>query len=241
MYIETSTRSLVKGISWRLFATLTTIIIVYVFFGRLDLAIMAGLLETVAKVLLYYMHERMWQKIRFGKKKIEPINLWFTGLPLSGKTTIANGVYEELQKLDIPIERIDSKDVRELIPNIGFNREDRNRHITRIAHLIATLQNNSISTISSFVSPYEESRQKVKQMTKNFILIYVKADIESCKARDYKGSYKRALEGELMNFTGISDVYEEPQDADICLDTDKMGPKEAIKIVVDEIKRRKVI
>ena len=106
MYRETNKRSIVKGISWRAIATTTTIIIVYVFFGRLDLAIAAGLMETVLKVGLYWAHERVWFKIQWGRKKIDPFNLWFTGLPLSGKTAIADKVYDELEKLTRNAEEI---------------------------------------------------------------------------------------------------------------------------------------
>ncbi len=113
------------------------------------------------------------------------------------KTTIADEVYKELKKLDIPLERIDSRDIRELIPNVGFSREERNRHIKRIGHLIQTLQKNSISTVCSFVSPYKESRKSLREMVKNNIVVYVKADIETCKKRDYKGVYQKALNGEI--------------------------------------------
>ena len=240
MYKETNTRSIVKGISWRIVATTTTIVIVYVFFGRLDLAIAAGLIETILKVALYWGHEKVWQKIHWGKKRIEPFNLWFTGLPLSGKTTIADKVYAELEKLHIPIERLDSKDIRNLIPDIGFSREDRNRHMHRIGFLIQKLQKNSISTVASFVSPYRESRKAIREMVKNNIVVYVKADVETCKARDYKGVYKKAMAGELQNFTGINDVYEEPQHAEIVIDTDKLSPDEAAEIIVRYVKRHYV-
>ncbi len=237
MYKETNLRSIVKGISWRFVATGTTVIIVYVFFGRLDLAIAAGLLETVAKVALYWGHEKVWQRIRWGRKRIEPFNLWFTGLPLSGKTTIADLVYKKLQKLDIPLERIDSKDVRDLFPGVGYTREERIRHIKRIGHLIQTLQKNSISTVCSFVSPYREARKMIREMVKNNIVVYVKADVETCKQRDYKGVYEKALKGEIQNFTGISDVYEEPQHAEIVIDTEKMSPEEAAEEIVRYVKK----
>ena len=240
MYKETNKRSIVKGISWRVVATTTTIAIVYFFFDRLDLAIAAGMIETVLKVILYWAHERTWFKIKWGRKKIEPFNLWFTGLPLSGKTTIADKVYEELKKLDIPLERLDSKDIRDVVPNIGFTREDRNRHMKRIGHLIQTLQNNSISTVASFVSPYRESRKAIREMVKNNIVVYVKADIESCKQRDYKGVYEKALKGELPNFTGISDIYEEPQHAEIVIDTDNTSIEEATKQIVRYVKENYV-
>lgn len=240
MYKETNTRSIVKGISWRVVATTTTIAIVYFFFDRLDLAIAAGMIETVLKVGLYWLHERAWFKVRWGKKKIEPFNLWFTGLPLSGKTTIADKVYEKLEKLHIPIERIDAKDIRDLVPDIGFTRKDRNRHMQRIGHLIKTLQKNSISTVASFVSPYRESRKVIREMVKNNIVVYLKADIESCEARDYKGVYAKAKVGELQNFSGINDVYEEPQHAEIVIDTDKMTADEAAAEIVKYVKKHYV-
>lgn len=240
MYRDTNKRSVLKGVSWRFFATSTTVVIVYIFFGRLDLAIAAGIMETFAKVALYWAHERIWLKIRWGRKKIEPFNLWFTGLPLSGKSTIADAVFEELAKLDIPLERLDSKDIRDVIPDVGFSREDRNRHMHRIGHLIKTLQNNSVSTVASFVSPYKESRKAIREMVKNNIVVYVKADIETCKARDYKGVYKRALQGELQNFTGVNDIYEEPQHAEIVIDTDKTSAEEATQEIVKYIKKNYV-
>lgn len=240
MYTETNKRSIVKGISWRVVATTTTILIVYFFFDRLDLAIAAGMIETVLKVGLYWLHERAWFKIRWGKKKIEPFNLWFTGLPLSGKTTIADKVYAELEKLHIPIERLDSKDIRDLIPNIGFNREDRNQHMHRIGFLIQKLQKNSISTVASFVSPYRESRKAIREMVKNNIVVYLKADVETCKQRDYKGAYAKAESGEYQNFSGVNDVYEEPQHAEIVIDTEKMSADEAAQQIVKYVKKHYV-
>lgn len=237
MFKETNTRSIVKGVSWRFVATSTTIIIVYIFFGRLDLAIAAGMIETVLKIALYWAHERVWFQIRWGKKRIEPFNLWFTGLPLSGKTTIANIVYDELKKLDIPLERIDSKDVRDMMPSIGFTREDRNRHMHRIGHLIRTLQNNSISTVASFVSPYRESRKAIRTMVKNNIVVYVKASVEVCQERDYKGVYAKAIAGELQNFSGVNDVYEEPKHAEIIIDTETMSAHDAALMIVKHVKK----
>lgn len=240
MFKETNVRSIAKGVSWRVVATTTTILIVYFFFGRLDLAIAAGMIETVLKIGLYWWHERIWHKVRWGKQKIEPFNLWFTGLPLSGKTTIADKVYEELEKLHIPLERLDSKDIRNIVPDIGFTREDRNRHMHRIGYLIKTLQNNSISTVASFVSPYKESRKAIREMVKNNVVVYVKADINTCKSRDYKGAYAKAMSGEYQNFTGVNDVYEEPQHAEIIVDTDTLNIDESVDKIVEFIKKKYV-
>lgn len=237
MFKETNARSIAKAISWRITGTIATILIVFIFFGRLDLALAVGLIEVVLKIGLYWAHERVWIKIRWGKKRIEPFNLWFTGLPLSGKTTIADAVFKELEALQVPMERLDSKDIRGVIQNIGFSRSDRNRHMKRIGYLIMTLQNNSISTVASFVSPYKESRKAIREMVKNNIVVYVKADIESCKQRDYKGVYEKALKGELQNFSGVNDVYEEPQHAEIVIDTTKNSVDEAVKIIVKYVKK----
>lgn len=240
MYRETNIRSISKGISWRVVATTTTVIIVYIFFGRLDLAIATGMIESVLKIALFWGHERIWHKVRWGQKKIEPFNLWFTGLPVSGKTTIADKVFQELSKLHIPIERLDSSDVRNMIPGIGYTRKDRNRHMHRIGYLIKTLQNNSISTVASFVSPYKESRKAIREMVTNNIIVYVKTDIETCKKRDYRGVYQKAAKGEFKNFTGVDDIYEEPKHAEIIIDTDNVNVDEAVLKIVKFVKKKYV-
>ncbi|MGA1863040.1 adenylyl-sulfate kinase [Deferribacter thermophilus] len=236
MFIETKKRSLLKAISWRVFASLTTTLIVFVFFGRLDLAIAAGVTETVIKIGIYFVHERIWEKIKFGKKRVDPFVLWFTGLPLSGKSTIADKVYEKLVKYDhLLLQRLDSKDIREMIPEVGFSKEERIRHLKRVAFLVKTLQSNSISVIASFVSPYIDIREYVRNNTKNFIEIYVKANIEECKKRDYKGVYKKAEKGEIKNLTGIHEKYEEPESPEIILDTTKYSPDELADMVYDYV------
>lgn len=167
-----------------------------------------------------------------------PFNLWFTGLPLSGKTTIANSVYEELLKLNIPLERLDSKELRDVIPDIGYTREERIKHIYGIGHLIYLLQKHGVSTVASFVSPYREARRAVRDMVSNNIIIYIKADIQTCQKRDYKGVYQKALNGEIQNFTGVNDIYEEPQYADIIIDTDELSVEEATQKIITFVKEK---
>lgn len=238
MYKETHSRAMIKAISYRVFGSIITAIIIYAFVGRVDFALAGGLADAIAKIFAYYFHERMWNKIKLGKKMIEPFNIWFTGLPCSGKTSIANSVFDKLKKFHIPLERIDGEDVRSIIPNIGFSREERNAHIQRVGYLLQILQKNAISTVASFVSPYEESRQTIRDMVKNTMIIYVKADIETCQKRDIEGKYKKAFNGEIKNFTGVSDKYEEPEDADIVIDTDKLSIDEASSLIIHHIKKR---
>ncbi len=238
MIIETKFRSLLKAISWRILATLATAMLVYAFFGKLKLAAAIGGIEVVLKIAIYFLHERLWERIKFGRVRISPFVLWFTGLPLSGKTTIADSVYDAIKKMGIDVERLDSRDVRGLFPEEGFTRGDRIRHLKRVAHLIRVLQNNGICVVASFVSPYREAREIVKSMTLNYVEIYVKASVEECMRRDNRGLYEKALKGEIKNFTGVSDVYEEPDAPDIVLDTEKLPPEKSAQIVVKYVREK---
>ena len=131
-----------------------TAIIVYAFTGEFALAITVGFLEVFAKMGLYFFHERLWQKIRFGKKEIPSFVLWFTGLPASGKKAVADCVYQELRKEQLKVERLDSHDVRPLFPETGFTPGEVNRHVKRAGHLCAMLEKNGVIVVASFVSPY---------------------------------------------------------------------------------------
>jgi adenylylsulfate kinase len=130
MIIETRYRSWLKAITWRIIATLTTVVLVYIFFGRLEMAAAVGALEVILKLIFNFVHERIWLWIKFGKKRIEPFVLWFTGLPACGKTTIADLVYQKLSGGELEIERLDGKNVRKLYPEVGFTREERIAHFT---------------------------------------------------------------------------------------------------------------
>ena len=238
MIIETKSRSLAKAISWRVFATLTTMTIVYIIFGNLKLAGVVGGFEVIAKIFVYFIHERMWNKIKFGKKEIDPFVIWITGLPLSGKTTVGDGVAERLKKLGLKVERLDGRDIRKLFPKVGFTREERIQHNERVAHLASILEKNGICVVASFVSPYEEMRQFARRVCKNFVEVYLKCDVETCEKRDKEGLYEKARRGEIKNFTGISDPYEEPVNPEITIDVRKTSPDEAVSQVVNYVKRR---
>jgi adenylylsulfate kinase len=239
MYVETSKRSLIKGVSWRLLATTTTIIIVYLFFGRLDLAIMAGALETVAKIFLYYLHERGWNKIDYGKKRIEPFNLWIIGLPLSGKKVLADKVYERLLSLKIPLERIESREIRKLLPEIGYERDDRILHIKRVGFLIKKLQRHSVSTICSFVSPYQEARDTVKEMTENYVEIYINSDPEQYKTIQEAGFIENIDNTQLEDLVRISQDYDRPSNPKIIIKPDE-SLDDAVERIVAYVKKNLV-
>ncbi len=150
--------------------------------------------------------------------------VWFTGLPASGKTTIANGVAKELREKGFRVEVLDGDWVRKTInPDAGFTFEDRRRHLLRVAWIARLLARNGVIVLCSFVSPYKSVRKEVREIIEEevpFIEVYVKCSLEECIRRDPKGLYRKALAGEIKHFTGISDPYEEPENPDLILDTE---------------------
>lgn len=238
MQYETRKRSILKAISWRTWATMTTAVIVFIFTGRFALAITIGLLEVFAKMALYFFHERAWQHINYGKKEIPAFVLWFTGLPASGKKELADRVYRQLQVLKLKVDRIDSLDVRPLFPETGFTPEEVNRHVKRSGHLCAMLEKNGVIVVASFVSPYAQSRQFARSVTKNFVEVYMRTTVEACEKRDKKGHYAKARNGEFRNFPGIDAPYEVPENPELTIDVDNVTMEEASKQIVAYLRKR---
>lgn len=241
MYKEKRSRSIVKTISWRVTATVTTILLVWFFTGQLMAAFKIGGIEVFLKLYFYYLHERVWNKIKFGKVEVAPFILWFTGLPGSGKSATADAVFEVLKKDGRKAERLDGENVRQLFPKTGFSRQERIRHIERIGHLSSILVKNNITVIASFISPYKESRQFVRGLSTNFIEIYINTPLEVCEQRDPKGLYARARKGEVKQFTGVDDPYEEPENPNIEIDTVNKTVEENVTLIMKYLKDRDLV
>lgn len=183
--------------------------------------------------------EQHWEKENYR----EGFVLWFTGLSGSGKSAVAERVamilereYEEL------VERLDGDVVRQhLTYDLGFTKEDRDKNIERVSFVAQLLSRNGISVLASFISPYIERRNKTREMVTNFIEVYVKCPIEVCEERDVKGLYQKARNGEIDNFTGISDPYEEPPDPEITLETHKESIQESVENVLDYLEENSYI
>ncbi len=237
MQYETKKRSVLKALSWRTWATITTAIIVFIFTGEFALAITVGLFEVFAKMGLYFFHERLWQKINFGKKEIPSFVLWFTGLPASGKKALAESVYKELRKDKLKVERLDSHDVRPLFPETGFTPDEVNRHVKRAGHLCAMLEKNGVIVVASFVSPYRPSREFARSISRNFIEVYMDTTVAACESRDEKGHYLKARKGEYQYFPGVDIQYEEPFNAEIVVDADRLSLEESTQQIVSYLKK----
>ena len=164
---------------------------------------------------------------------------WLTGLPGSGKTTTANAAAERLRSLGYRVEVLDGDWVRRTInPDAGFTREERRRHLLRVAWIARLLARNGVIVLCSFVSPYREVRREVRRIVEEevpFIEVYVKCPLEECIRRDPKGLYAKALRGEIKHFTGVSDPYEPPESPDLVLDTVNSSVEENAERLVSKI------
>jgi adenylyl-sulfate kinase len=148
--------------------------------------------------------------------------LWFTGLPCSGKSAVADGVAAILKERGLRVERLDGDIVRQdLTRDLGFSKKDRDENIRRVTFVAKLLSRNGVAVLTSFISPYREMRDRARREATNFVEIYAKCPVEICMSRDVKGMYEKAIRGEIKEFTGISDPYEEPLNPEIVLETDR--------------------
>ena len=160
--------------------------------------------------------------------------IWFTGLSGAGKTTISEIVAPALRERGLKIEVLDGDVVRtNLSKGLGFSKEDRDTNIRRIAFVADLLSRNGVGVITAAISPYREIRREARAtMGDRFIEVYVEASVEACAERDTKGLYEKAFKGEIKEFTGVSDPYEEPEHAELIVDTENETPEESAQKVI---------
>jgi adenylyl-sulfate kinase len=163
--------------------------------------------------------------------------LWFTGLSGAGKTTLTNAVLPLLREKGVKVEVLDGDEVRtNLSKGLGFSKEDRDANIRRIGYVARLLSRNGVGVIAAAISPYREIRDEVRASIEadgpRFVEVYVKASLETLIERDVKGLYKKALAGEIKQFTGVSDPYEEPLSPELLIESDKESVEQgAAKII----------
>jgi len=159
--------------------------------------------------------------------------LWFTGLPCSGKSVLADAIAKDLKEMGMKVERLDGDIVRKsLTRDLGFTEEDRNKNIERVTFVAKLLTRNGVAVLASFVSPYNKIRAYSRKEIGEYILVYVKCHVEICEERDVKGMYAKARAGEIKDFTGIDHPFEEPDNVDIVVNTDKQTVEKSREIVL---------
>lgn len=164
--------------------------------------------------------------------------LWFTGLSGAGKSTLANMLAEELRRRGLRVEILDGDEVRtNLSKGLGFSKEDRDTNIKRIGYVCKLLTRNGVAAISAAISPYREVRDYNRRQIGNFIEVYVECSIEELTRRDVKGLYRKALAGEIKNFTGVSDPYEPPLKAEIVVNSGKQSKEESGRAILEYLER----
>ncbi len=164
---------------------------------------------------------------------VKGVTVWFTGLPSSGKSTIARLLERYFRKAGIKTELLDGDVIRtNLGKGLGFSKEDRYTNIKRVGFVCQLLSRNDIAAVVSLVSPYREVRDAVRSSVGSFVEIYVKTSLQECEKRDVKGLYKKARAGEITGFTGVDDPYEEPLHPDAVCETEKETAEESLEKVL---------
>ena len=153
--------------------------------------------------------------------QVTGFTLWLTGLSGAGKSTIANAVAARLRANGVRVEILDGDEVRlNLSKGLGFSREDRDTNIRRIGYVAKLLTRNGVAVIPAAISPFRAVRDEVRRDIGAFVEVHVKASLDECVRRDTKGLYKKALAGEIPQFTGVSDPYEEPERPELVVETE---------------------
>ncbi len=237
MYQETHARSVLKALSWRVAGSLVTAAIAFLFLKRLDLALAAGGLDFAVKVAVYYVHERAWDRIPFGKRAVRPAVIWLTGLSGAGKSTVAEALVAELERRRLRVDHLDGDTIRQIFPSTGFTPEEREAHVRRVGYLASRLERNGLFVVVSLISPSRSARDFARGLCANFLEIHVSTPLEVCEARDPKGLYRRARSGEIRDFTGISAPYEAPLEPELRLDTSALSVEASVRAILDRLRK----
>jgi adenylyl-sulfate kinase len=164
------------------------------------------------------------------------LTLWFTGMSGSGKTTLARAVEAILRDRGLKVEVLDGDVVRtNLSKGLGFSKEDRDTNIKRIGFVCNLLARNGVVAIGAAISPYREVRDSIRQDIGRFVEVYCQCPLDVLVERDVKGLYKKALAGEIKNFTGVSDPYEEPLHAEVVVNTDSETPQFSVVKILTKL------
>jgi len=190
---------------------------------------------------IIWHHATVTRELRELQNKHKSIILWFTGLSGSGKSTLAHAVEEKLHQCGCRTFVLDGDNVRHgLCRDLGFEESDRRENIRRVGETAKLFIEAGIITLTAFISPFLEDRNRVRSIFQNgnFLEVYCKCPLEVCEQRDVKGLYQRARDGKVKQFTGISSPYEPPKNPELIVETDKLTLEESVIQVMGLLKTR---
>lgn len=193
---------------------------------------------------IYWHEASVTKQEREQKNGYKSCVLWFTGLSGSGKSTLANAVSRALFDNGVQTYVLDGDNIRHgLNKGLGFSEEDRKENIRRIGEVAKLFVDSGLITCTAFISPFREDRDNVRKLLEEgeFIEVYTKCSLSTCEERDPKGLYKKARNGEIPNFTGISSPYEEPDQPEIVIETDKSTIEESIEKIITYLKEKGIL
>jgi len=193
---------------------------------------------------IVWHHATVTRERREAMQNHRAVVLWFTGLSGSGKSTLAHALEERLYQSGCRTFVFDGDNVRHgLCSDLGFSDEDRRENIRRIGEMTKLFVEAGVIALTAFISPFREDRNRIRQLFSDgdFIEIYCRCSLEECERRDVKGLYKRARNGEIANFTGISSPYEEPASPELTIDTDHQSIEESIDTIFDFLQGRGIV
>jgi adenylyl-sulfate kinase len=167
---------------------------------------------------------------------VQGVTVWITGLPGSGKATLARTLEERLLERGLAVERLDGGEIRtRWLPGLGCSTKDREGFIRFLGHVCTLLTRNGVITIAAAVSPYQELRNELRAAIGRFVEVYLKCPVAICEQRDTTGAYQKARSGQIKEFTGVSAAYEEPTNPELLLETDKESPEACCEKIIQTL------
>ncbi|MBI2575873.1 adenylyl-sulfate kinase [Candidatus Woesearchaeota archaeon] len=177
-----------------------------------------------------------------GFRDLHASTIWFTGLSGSGKSTLAAMLAEEMRKRKLPVVLLDGDEVRKTLSrDLGYTKEERDTHITRVADVAHLITGNNVYAIACVIAPTKKIREYARAQIKNFVEVYCECPLEKCEERDVKGHYKSARKGVIKDFVGISVPYEKPDNPEITIPTADMSPEESLHHLLNSLEDLRVI
>lgn len=193
---------------------------------------------------IVWHHATVTRERRQQQNGHKSVILWFTGLSGAGKSTLAHALEESLHQNGCRTFVLDGDNVRHgLCSDLGFTNEDRKENIRRIGEISKLMLESGVIVLTAFISPFRADRKWVRSLFPHgeYIEVYCDCSLKVCESRDPKGIYQKARKGEITHFTGISSPYEEPENAEVTIKTDKQPLDESVQLILDYLVRRGIL